>query len=206
MVRDVGEGSWQGKFRLDSGDGLLDFRRMDRERTPGYELYFAYGSNMLEQRLKDRVESAKFLWNAWIRGYEVRCRKKSGDKSGKADLVKTGNPDIVHGVVYEFDPADWPALDGVELGYDRAPIRVHNDTSAFDVTTYLARVEEIDESRVPYTWYMELILCGAEQHGLPEDYRERLGNIHGIPDPKDDRKSRKRAEKQIREYRAAIGR
>jgi hypothetical protein len=74
--------SWDGSvgagraFRLDSGDGLLDFRGMDRAPAPGYELYFAYGSNMLEQRLRDRVKSAKFSRNALIRGYEVRCRKK----------------------------------------------------------------------------------------------------------------------------------
>ena len=82
-----------GNFRLDSGDEFLDFLGMNREPTPGYELYFAYGLNMLEQRLKDRVKSAEFFSNAWIRGYEVRCRKKSDDRSGKADLVKTGDPE-----------------------------------------------------------------------------------------------------------------
>ena len=63
---------------------------MAAELRPGCELYFAYGSNMLEQRLKDRVKSAEFLLNAWIRGYEVRFRKMSIDGSGKADLVQTG--------------------------------------------------------------------------------------------------------------------
>lgn len=185
---------------------------MADEVRPGYELYFAYGSNMLEQRLKERVDSAEFFSNAWIRGYEVRCRKKSIDGSGKADLVKTGNPeDIVHGVVYEFDPTDWGALDkhegatGNNPGYDRVPSQVHTGSGVLGVTTYLAREEKIDESLQPYTWYRNLILCGAKQHGLPEGYREKLGKIHGIPDPKEDRESKKEAEEQIREYRAAIG-
>ena len=186
---------------------------MADELRPGNELYFAYGSNMLEQRLKDRVESAEFFSSAWIRGYEVRFRKISIDGSGKADLVQTGNlEDIVHGVVYQFDPADWHALDkhegatGNNPGYDRVPIQVHTDCGSRDVTTYLARRGRIDESLKPYTWYLDLILCGAEQHGLPEDYRQKIENIVDIPDPDENRKEKREAEKQIREYRESIGR
>ena len=84
---------------------------MVAELRSGYELYFAYGSNMLGQRLTERVGSALPFSNAWIRGYEVRFRKISFDDSGKADLVETGDlEDIVHGVVYQFDPSDPAAL------------------------------------------------------------------------------------------------
>jgi hypothetical protein len=51
-----------------------------------------------------------------------------------------------------------------------------------------------------------LILCGAEQHGLPEDYRQKIENIADIPDPDENRKEKREAEKQIREYRESIGR
>ena len=183
------------------------------ELRPRYELYFAYGSNMLEQRLKDRVGSAEFFSTAGIRGYEVRFRKISIDDSGKADLVQTGNPEhIVHGVVYQFDPADWHALDkhegatGTNPGYDRVPIQVHTDSGSRDVTTYLARKERIDESLKPYTWYRDLILCGAEQHGLPEDYRRKIESIVDIPDPEENRPGKIEAERQIRKYLASIGR
>lgn len=180
---------------------------MADELRPGYELYFAYGSNMLEQRLKDRVDSAEFFSNAWIRGYEVRFRKISIDGSGKADLVQTGDlEDIVHGVVYQFDPIDWDELDEAERGYDRAGIQVHIDSGDRDVTTYLARRGRIDDSLKPYTWYLELIRCGAEQHGLPEDYRQKIENTMDIPDPNENRKKKREAEKQIREYRESIGR
>jgi gamma-glutamylcyclotransferase (GGCT)/AIG2-like uncharacterized protein YtfP len=169
-------------------------------------LCFAYGSNMLEQRLKYRVGSAEFLSNAWIRGYEVRCRKISIDGSGKADLVQTGNPgDIVHGVVYQFDPNERDALNEAERGYDRAAIQVHTDSGDRDVTTYLARKERVDESLKPYTGYLEVIRCGAEQHGLPEDYRQRIQNTMA-PDPDEDRRAKRDAEAQIREYLESRGR
>lgn len=162
---------------------------------------------MLEQRLKDRVKSAEFLSNAWIRGWEVRFHKRSIDDSGKADLVQTGNPgDIVHGVVYQFSPDEWSALDAAESGYDRAAIQVHTDSGDRDVTTYLARRGRIDESLKPYTWYLEVIRCGAEQHGLPEDYRQKIENTMDIPDPDENRKAKTKAEKQIRAYRESIGR
>jgi gamma-glutamylcyclotransferase (GGCT)/AIG2-like uncharacterized protein YtfP len=180
---------------------------MADELRLGYELYFAYGSNMLEQRLKDRVKSAEFLSNAWIRGYEVRFRKISIDDSGKADLVHTGEPsDIVHGVVYQFDPNERDALNEAERGYDRTPIQVHTDSGDRDVTTYLARKERVDESLKPYTWYLELIRCGAEQHGLPEDYRHKIESIVDTPDPEENRRAKRDAEAQIREYLESRGR
>ena len=180
---------------------------MADELRPGYELYFAYGSNMLEQRLKDRVKSAEFLPNAWIRGWEVRFHKRSIDDSGKADLVQTGNPgDIVHGVVYQFDPNERDALNEAERGYDRAAIQVHTDSGDRNVTTYLARKTRIDESLKPYTWYLELIRCGAEQHGLPEDYRHKIESIVDTPDPEENRRAKRDAEAQIREYLESRGR
>jgi hypothetical protein len=132
--------------------------------------------------------------------------KKSDDRSGKADLVKTGDPeDMVQGVVYEFDPAHWCELDAAESGYDRVPIHVDTDSGALNVTTYLARKDKIDESRVPYTWYLELINCGAEQHGLLENYRGKLGKIHAIPDPIENRREKRAAEAQIEAYRKSRG-
>lgn len=116
------------------------------------------------------------------------------------------------GVVYQFDPDDWPALDryegatGNNPGYDRAAIQVHTDSGDRDVTTYLARRGRIDESLKPYTWYLEVIRCGAEQHGLPENFRQTIENTMAIPDPDENRKAKTKAEKQIRAYRESIGR
>ena len=103
-------------------------------------------------------------------------------------------------------PADWHALDknegaaGTNSRYDRAGIQVHTDSGDRDVTTYLARRGRIDESLKPYTWYLEVIRCGAEQHGLPEDYRQRIQNTMAIPDPDEDRRAKRDAEAQIRGY------
>ena len=100
----------------------------------------------------------------------------------------------------------WHALDkhegptGNNPSYDRVPIQGHTDCGNRDVTTYLARRGRIDESLKPYTWYLELIHCGAEQHGLPEDYRRKIENIVDIPDPDENRREKRKAEGQMQEY------
>ena len=51
---------------------------MADELRPGYELYFAYGSNMLEQCLKDRVGSA--LPIKPFSGLQLMCLMYAGFK------------------------------------------------------------------------------------------------------------------------------
>jgi hypothetical protein len=82
---------------------------------------------------------------------------------------------------------------------------VHTDSGNRDVTTYLAWKERVDESLKPYTWYLELIRCGAEQHGLPDDYCQRIENTMAIPDPNENRRAKRDAETQIEEYRKSRG-
>ena len=51
---------------------------MAEEPPPRYELYFAYGSNMLEQRLKDRLGSA--LPTRPFSGLQLMCLMYAGFK------------------------------------------------------------------------------------------------------------------------------
>jgi hypothetical protein len=77
--------------------------------------YFAYGSNMLNKRLVERVPSALVRAIGYIEGYTIRFNKRSKDGSGKCNLVKTEDKnDRVYGVVYDFPDADKPALDKYE--------------------------------------------------------------------------------------------
>src|SRR5438128_1900656 len=61
-------------------------------------LYFAYGSNMLTQRLKARVPSASPKTVAVLFDHGLRFHKRSQDGSGKCDIVKCPG-EVVHGVV-----------------------------------------------------------------------------------------------------------
>ena len=56
-------------------------------------LYFAYGSNMLTERLKARVSSATPIGKANLSDHGLRFHKKSKDGSGKCDIIKSPDDD-----------------------------------------------------------------------------------------------------------------
>lgn len=152
--------------------------------------YFAYGSNMLEQWLRspDRVPAAKFAVIGFVRGRRPHFHKRSRDGSGKCDIPESGNDtDIVYGVLYEIPDSDIGVLDraeGVGHGYTRSKlmVSVEGQTPVL-ATVYLADASHIDSELQPYEWYRDLVLAGAEQHTLPNDYICAISSIPVRPDP-----------------------
>ena len=63
---------------------------------------------------------------------------------------------------------------------------------------YLADPDAIDEALVPYSWYHELVIRGAEQHDLPNDYIAELRAVPFTADPEPNRESKRDAEKSTR--------
>lgn len=155
--------------------------------------YFAYGSNMLRERLLDRCKSAQFVCTAVARGYALNFGKRSKDCSGKATLFPVVG-EMRQGVVFEIDIGEREALDraeGVGLGYSRIDdfsVLSTADKSELITTTYLA--DEVNDSLQPFDWYLALVVAGAEQNGLPEQLIESLRQIPFKVDQKMDRSSR----------------
>lgn len=139
--------------------------------TPTF-LNFAYGSNMLTRRLLERVPSARPVAVAVLSGYELRWHKVSQDLSGKCDVVQVNTPQAkVVGVVYEILISEKPKLDdaeGLGNGYAEKQVALKTEGGEVQAQTYYAT--NIESSQVPYTWYKALVVAGAKQHGLPEEY------------------------------------
>jgi gamma-glutamylcyclotransferase (GGCT)/AIG2-like uncharacterized protein YtfP len=149
---------------------------------------FSYGSNMCRQRLQARVPAARPLEPAWLGSYAFRMHKRGYDDSGKADAFYTGDAaDRLWGVLFEIQISDWEALDraeGVGVGYDRRAVTVLTaDDTERAAELYVARPEWIDTGAVPFTWYKRFVTHGAEQHGLPADYRRFLEDHPAVDDP-----------------------
>lgn len=160
-------------------------------------LYFAYGSNMLTERLNARCVSARFVGVAEVYGYGLVFNKTSVDGSGKATLVERDGVSEagVYGCLYDLDVQDRGALDACEgVGYERLdlfPVRCGaRDVSA---VTYIAKPDAIDPTLKPYDWYLALVVAGAKQNGLPPDYVTRLEAVAGDADPIADRQRRQEA-------------
>ena len=167
-------------------------------------IYFAYGSNMLTERLRARCPSACASGIAVVTGYGLEFFKPSKDKSGKATLVRLAQPgQQIFGVIFKIGISDRPALDMVEgkgSGYDRLDdftVNMLPDNTQAQVTTYLAPCSVIDDSLKPFDWYQALLIAGAEQHKLPEEYVAKLRGYASITDPIPNRKARRDAEAAI---------
>lgn len=158
--------------------------------TPG--LYFAFGSNMTHARLRARVGTCEVVGTALLAGHALRFHKRGADGSGKCDAYRTqGKDDQVHGVVYRLTPAQLSRLDDFEgPGYVRRVLALVGMGRVVHAATYLARGEYIDPGLRPFSWYKELVLHGAVEHGLPLGYRVLIASVAPIDDGDAERAAR----------------
>ena len=162
--------------------------------------YFAYGSNMLLKRLQERCKSVRMHCLASAPGYELAFIKKSRDGSGKATILETKAEDArVHGVVFHLSADELAALDKFEgrgAGYDRRDdfrVEIGPNAEPMIVSTYIGTPDHLDRKLQAYDWYLNLVIAGAEENGLPEACRATLRTIPSIPDPDDKNPNRIKA-------------
>lgn len=141
--------------------------------------YFAYGSNMVTNRLAGRTGGCKPLGRAVLMGHRLCFHKHSKDGSGKADAFCTGDArDQVIGVVFEIPAAGKRGLDraeGLNKGYAQRTLRVMLDgIGEVEAFTYTAEASAINEHLKPTAEYRDLVLAGAKEHGLPETYVDQF--------------------------------
>ena len=138
---------------------------------------FAYGSNMLCARMRDRCSSAVSLGVAELNGFMLRWHKRSKkDGSGKCDVISASStPKRVFGVLYRVAMNQECLLDkaeGLGKGYTEIKILVICKGEWFAAKAYQAT--DIDHTLKPYSWYQALVVAGAKEHCLPEEYISQL--------------------------------
>ena len=145
--------------------------------------YFAYGSNMLRERLAARVGDTGCIGSARLTGYRIDFSKPSRDGSGKCTLVARPGEHRVWGVVFEMTREQKTLLDGFEgKGYRVETVRPVATGKKIRAFTYIAMQQSLDTSLRPYSWYRDLVLAGALQAQLPAGYIDRIEAISTITD------------------------
>jgi gamma-glutamylcyclotransferase len=157
--------------------------------------YFAYGSNMLRERLQKRVPGASVIGVASVSGRVLRFRKKSSDGSAKCDLLATEcENDVAWGVLFEIPEGQIAALDdaeGLGKGYGKETVQVCAEGGVtVGSIAYLATPDAITPALQPYDWYHSLVAAGARQNNLPASYVEAIEATPSIADPMPRRKTR----------------
>ena len=147
-------------------------------------LYFAYGSNMDEQRVKtaDRCPNARFIFNALLPAHRLVFTRGADAASCAADAV----PDpaaSVWGVVYDITDSDRRQLDAREGGAIHAYrarevlVHPHGDTEQRVMVLTYSASDPSDIQRPPTREYLDYLLGGARRWGLPADYIAHLERI-----------------------------
>lgn len=146
--------------------------------------YFAYGSNMLQRRLTERIGSVALTGTGALAGYQLRFHKRSRDGSGKCNLYFTGHGrDVARGVIYSLRRDQRIRLDEHEgHGYQPRPVLVHTGLRRIRALTYIAPADFLDEALRPYDWYLDFVIAGARQHGLEQYYVDALGRVSPVTD------------------------
>lgn len=155
-------------------------------------VYFAYGSNMLTTRMRERCPSAIPMGRA-APGYGLTFDKVGRDGSGKATIGLASSDERVEGVLFNIREADLPALDKAEGGYvrhDRFPVLPEGSSAPLAAVTYIAPPQNCRDGLCPFDWYLELIRAGLRENGFPEEYANRLSRIRAIEDGDRDRSER----------------
>ena len=155
-------------------------------------LYFAYGSNMLFDQMRELCPSSTFVCVAALDGYRLAfTRKVAGASSpwrgfGVADIV-VHEGGRVWGAVFEFDERDIGALDQSEgyrhgretSAYRRVEVEVARDADSenpLSAQTYVVCTRE-EPNPVPHRDYVARIVAGARSWNLPADYLQALERI-----------------------------
>ena len=159
--------------------------------------YFAYGSNMQSATLRGRrgIEPTRAS-AARARGWRLVFDKPPLIPVGEsfANIVPDATAEVL-GVLYEISPADLDHLDlteGVLIGnYQRVATKVELLFAERAVTAFTLTSDRRDPALKPSTRYMQLLVDGAREHGLPQSY---LAWLEAVPaDPTSEEAARFRS-------------
>uniref|UniRef100_A0A4W5R7J1 Gamma-glutamylcyclotransferase b n=1 Tax=Hucho hucho TaxID=62062 RepID=A0A4W5R7J1_9TELE len=145
-------------------------------------LYFAYGSNLLKERLQLKNPSASIHCVARLKDYKLIFGNYKGLASdrwhGGVATIENSPADEVWGVVWRMNVADLESLDSqenVRLGaYSPVEVNVKTRGQELNCRTYIMNSCIYAP---PSPQYLKVILMGAEQNGLPKNYQEKLRAI-----------------------------
>ena len=128
--------------------------------------YFAYGSNMDQNRLEERIKRKNLKRQiAILKNYCLMFNKIGDDGYGRANIER--NDEKVVGVLYELSKEELKTLDSIEKGYERTTLNVKLiSVGEVDSEIYIASADKINNMLKPTKEYLNHLIKGADQHKL----------------------------------------
>ncbi len=161
-------------------------------------LYFAYGSNMEWERIRERCPSAKFVCSALLQGYRLTFPRYSTKNGCWTASVEKADDCEVWGVVYAINDHDIRLLNQSE-GYRpertsdenaHVPFQCHvfdegDKDKPLAVMTFVTNLEgnplpQHRNRKAPNEKYKGRIVSGAKHWRLPEKYIQELEAVEAV--------------------------
>ena len=153
---------------------------MKDEFSRPYRLYFAYGPDINPKYIRSRCYDPEVVAVARLSGHRLAFFGNSPIWDGAQETVVRDDAEDVWGVVYKMSFYDGYELDSyqdVRLDgagpYFHYPVRVQGT----DGNEYLALIYKknmLGDEKQPSREFMDVIVKGAEQMGLPDEYVKKL--------------------------------
>ena len=150
----------------------------------GDRWYFAYGSNLSKERMQKRTGPIRAAHVAQLKGYRLAFNNTDTDGIETYANVVSTSGGVVWGVAYWCSPEALAALDRYErVGdgcYSREVVEIETaDGECLQADVYIGgQPFTIAEGR-PNDWYLQIILTGAREHGLPAEYIRAIESLAG---------------------------
>ncbi len=144
------------------------------EPNDSKELYFAYGTDMLQLQMETRAPNHRFICRAALQRHTLSTAIDSAVFSSPVvNAIREESSLPIHGVLYEVDGEDLKRLDFFnEVGkFQRQPIQVTETGGAMrsrEAYTYMAPPSELEH--VLSEFQMSNLVNAAEERGLPRQY------------------------------------
>jgi gamma-glutamylcyclotransferase (GGCT)/AIG2-like uncharacterized protein YtfP len=122
--------------------------------------------------MRERAPGARALGAARLVGWRLTFSADSPDDGFGVPHIEPDAADEVWGVLWELTANDLAALDDYEgSAYTRGDVVVSHDDLDVEAVVYFAKPTGYVN---PSTAFMKQLVRGAEAHGLPPEYVERL--------------------------------
>ena len=139
-------------------------------------LLFAYGSNMAVEEMEAWCPHHRFVGPARLDGFRLELRRRSIRwQGGAADVVEAPG-EAVWGALYELPEGELERLDakeGAGRAYRRRAVEVEQDGQLCAAVAYEV-IDKQPQQPEPAPEYTAALLRGAEERGLPADWRRQL--------------------------------
>lgn len=146
----------------------------------GEEFYFAYGSNMIEDQMKERCKSALKLGAGVLNNHRIVFNRKGTYRSGGVASVDECEGQRVYGVIWKIHSSEFWDLDEKEdpKAYVRNKITV-STLSGEHYHCHIYRAIPQIGSFKPDKEYLKIMITGAKEANLPDDYIKYLESFKG---------------------------